>query len=454
MDYRTLDPATGELLERFEPHDEGDIDRALDRAQREFESWRGRHFKDRAETMLAVANRLEAEACELGALMALEMGKPLEEGEAEARKCAWACRYYAEYAEEFLQPSARESDGSDAFVRYDPLGPVLAIMPWNFPLWQFFRFGAPALMAGNTVLLKHAPNTPRCAQRIERLMRDSGFPDGAVQNLFLTNEQAARVIGDDRLRAVTLTGSTGAGRQVASCAGSRLKPMVLELGGSDAFIVLEDADVEQAVDVGVASRCLNNGQSCIAAKRFLVQDAVFDEFRDRFVAAMQAREMGDPKLPGTKLGPMAREDLRDQLARQVDSAVVAGGRVLAGGSVAEGPGFFYPATVIVDLPVESAPAREELFGPVAVLTRFDSEDRALTIANDSDYGLGASLWTGDLNRARRMIPRIEAGAIFVNGMVKSDPRLPFGGVKDSGFGRELSREGIQEFVNVKTVWIR
>jgi len=454
VEYRTLDPTTGELLERFAPHEAGEVESRLELAQRAFGSWRSLSFAARAEPMLEAARRLEEQAAELGRLMALEMGKPVEEGQAEAAKCAWVCRYYAEHAESFLEPTPRESDGSEAGVRHEPLGPVLSVMPWNFPFWQFYRFAAPALMAGNGVLLKHAPNTPRCAQRIERLMRESGFPQGTVQNLFLTNEQAAQVIGDRRVRAVTLTGSTAAGRAVGSTAGRHLKPMVLELGGNDAFIVLDDAELERAVEVGVQSRCLNNGQSCIAAKRFLVLDAVFDEFRDRFVEAMRARVAGDPKQPGTRLGPLAREDLRDQLARQVDAARGSGGRVLTGGSVPGGAGFFYPATVIVDLPFDSAPAREELFGPVAVLTRCGSEDEALAVANSTDYGLGASLWTGDADRARRLVPRIEAGSVFVNGLVKSDPRLPFGGIKSSGFGRELSGEGIREFVNVKTVWMR
>jgi succinate-semialdehyde dehydrogenase/glutarate-semialdehyde dehydrogenase len=454
MDYRTLDPTTGELLEHFDPHADEAVDGMLDRARGAFESWRGETLERRALALGAAADELERQADELAALMALEMGKPLEEGGAEAAKCASACRYYAEHADAFLRPTPRDADGSEAYVRYDPLGPVLAIMPWNFPFWQFFRFAAPALMAGNAVLLKHAPNTPRCAARIEALMTASGLPAGLVQNVRLTNDQAARVIGDRRVRAVTLTGSTGAGRQVAATAGARLKPIVLELGGSDAFIVLDDADLARAVEVGVASRCINNGQSCIAAKRFLVHDSVFDEFRDRFVEGMRARTLGDPKEPGTKLGPLAREDLRDKLAQQVQECVAAGGRTLIGGSPPDSPGFFFPATVVVDLPPDSGPAGEELFGPVAVLTRCKSDDEALAIANASDYGLGASLWTENAERARGIVPRIEAGAVFVNGLVKSDPRLPFGGVKDSGFGRELSREGILEFVNVKTVWVR
>jgi succinate-semialdehyde dehydrogenase/glutarate-semialdehyde dehydrogenase len=454
IDYRTLDPSTGELIERFTAHADSQVDRAIDRSVKAFSGWSATSLKHRADLLLAVASRLESGSREHGALMALEMGKLLREGEAEAKKCAWACRYYAENAELFLIPSVRASDGSESWVSFEPLGPVLAIMPWNFPFWQLFRFAAPALMAGNSILLKHAPNTPRCALAIERLMLESGFPEALLQNLFLTNEQAAAVIADRRVRAVTLTGSTRAGRSVGAAAGRSLKPMVLELGGSDAFVVLDDADLDPAIAEGVASRCLNNGQSCIAAKRFIVLDAVFDRFRDRFVAEMSERVAGDPRLPGTRLGPLAREDLRDVLGGQVDRARAAGGRILAGGATSEGPGFYYPATVIADLPPDSEPAREELFGPAALLFRCRSEDEAIAIANGTDYGLGASLWTRDAARAKRLVPRIQAGSVFVNGLVKSDPRLPFGGIKDSGFGRELSREGILEFVNFKTVWMR
>ena len=380
-------------------------------------------------------------------------GKPLAEGIAEAKKCALACRWYAEQAASILAPSQRESDGSRAYVRHDPLGPILAIMPWNFPFWQFYRFAAPSLAAGNTILLKHAPNTPGCALRMVALLEDAGLPAGVVQNLFLTNEQAAQVVSDKQVRGVTLTGSTRAGKQVAAIAGSHLKTMVMELGGSDAFTVFADADVDEAVRSGVAARMLNNGQSCIAAKRFLVEDGIFDRFRDAFVDLMGERVMGDPLEGSTRLGPLARQDLRDDLAGQVTQSLQAGARALCGGEAVQRPGWFYPATVLVDAPADSPAACQEMFGPVASLFRFKTEDEALDLINGTDYGLGSSLWTSDMDRVERFVPAIDTGAVFINGMVKSDPRLPFGGVKESGFGRELGREGMLEFVNLKTVWV-
>jgi len=454
MEYRTLNPATEELLESFPLATDAEIERAVEAARIAFEGWRGLSFDRRAEPLLAAAGMLENRADELGRLMAVEMGKPLAEGIAEAEKCALGCRYYAEHAAGHLEADPREADGCEAFVRFDPLGPVLAIMPWNFPFWQFFRFAAPALMAGNAVLLKHAPNTPRCALAIERLMWEAGFPEGLVRSLFLSNEQAASVIGDHRVRGVTLTGSTRAGREVASCAGRHLKTMVMELGGSDPFIVFDDADLDEAVRVGVTARCQNSGQSCIAAKRFLVQRGAWESFRARFVAAMETMVVGDPLTPGVRIGPLARQDLRASLARQVEESLAGGARALCGAGPLPGPGYFYRPTVLVDATPGTPAADEELFGPVATLTPFGDEAEALSLANRTAYGLGAGLWTADADRARRLAGRVEAGAVFVNGMVKSDPRLPFGGVKDSGFGRELSREGILEFVNLKTVWIR
>jgi len=453
MRYETIDPTTGNRVKTYAAATGVQWDQALERAVSAFAGWRTMPPSARGTAIRRVGELLESEAANLAGLMALEMGKPVEEGISEARKCAWACRYFAEHVVEFLQPRTKESDGSSAWVRYDPLGPMLAIMPWNFPFWQFFRFAAPTLVAGNVVLLKHAPNTPACALRIEELFRESGFGDGVVQNLFLTHQQTAEVIADRRLRGITLTGSTRAGRQVAAIAGRHLKPMVMELGGSDAFIVFDDADLDRAVDTGVVSRCLNNGQSCIAAKRFLIHSDVFDRFRDAFVEKMRSRAMGDPRDPAIRLGPLARGDLRDTLADQVSRTVDAGARVLCGGEVPERQGFFYPATVMTDVPYDSPAAMEELFGPVAPLFRFHTEDEAVEMANRSDYGLGASVWTSDRERANRMLTRIESGSVFVNGLVKSDPRLPFGGIKDSGFGRELSREGMLEFVNPKTVWI-
>jgi succinate-semialdehyde dehydrogenase/glutarate-semialdehyde dehydrogenase len=453
MIYRTINPTTEEEVARFELHTDDAVGGMLDASARAFGTWRRSPVSERAEMLDGAAHLLEQEAGSLAELMAVEMGKPLAQGEAEARKSAWACRFYAERAESFLEPEPRESDGSESFVRLEPLGPILAIMPWNFPLWQFYRFAAPALTAGNTVLLKHSPNTPQCALAIELLMRRAGFPPGVIQNLFLTHEQATAVISDSRVRGVTLTGSTRAGREVARAAGRNLKPAVMELGGSDPFIVFDDADLDEAARIGVDARCLNNGQSCIAAKRFLVERSVVDAFGQRFVGGMEARIVGAPTLPETEIGPLARRDLREILAAQVDRTISAGARVLCGGVPGEGRGYFYPPTVLADVPAESPAATEELFGPVATLTVFDTEDEAIEIANSTNYGLGASLWTADPDRARRLIPEIEAGSVFVNGMVKSDPRLPFGGVKESGFGRELSREGLLEFINLKTVWI-
>ena len=454
MVYQTLNPATEELIETFPDATDSEIERALAGSHRSFLEWRRASFEHRAERFIKLAEALEKRSPELAGIMATEMGKRLAEGEAEAVKCAWGCRYFAEETESLLAADPRISDGSDAFVRYDPLGPILAIMPWNFPFWQFYRFAAPALMAGNCVILKHAPNTPRCALTIESLMREAGFPEGVVQSIFLTNAQVARVIADERVRGVTLTGSTLAGSQVASTGGKHLKTMVMELGGSDPFIVLEDADPEESARIGVAARCQNSGQSCIAAKRFLVHRSRFDDFAERFVQGMEARVMGDPTRPGVGIGPLARRDLRDRLARQVQESLSSGAGALCGGKVPEGKGFFYPPTVLTGVSAGMPAAEEELFGPAASLIPFENEEDAIRIANSTRYGLGASVWTEDLERARRLAAEIEAGSVFINGPVKSDPRLPFGGIKASGFGRELAREGILEFVNAKTVWIK
>jgi succinate-semialdehyde dehydrogenase/glutarate-semialdehyde dehydrogenase len=454
MTYRTLNPTTEELIETFPDATEEAIESALEAGARAFSEWRRSGFEHRAGLLIEVADELERRADVLARLMALEMGKPLEQGKAEAIKCSIGCRYFAEHAPAFLRSELRDSDAAESFVAHEPLGPILAIMPWNFPFWQFFRFAAPALMAGNTVLLKHAPSTPRCALAIVDVMRAAGCPAPVVQSLFLTNEQAERVIGDSRLRGVTLTGSTRAGSEVAATAGRHLKRMVMELGGSDPFIVFEDSDLEEAARIGVAARCQNSGQSCIAAKRFLVQQAVFEQFSAHFVDVMQAQTLGDPTEPGVEIGPLARADLRDRLAEQVRQSQAAGAVALCGGSAPPTRGYFYPPTVLDRVAPGSPAATEELFGPVAALIPFEDESDAARLANATLYGLGASIWTRDADRARRLSTRLEAGNVFVNGLVKSDPALPFGGVKDSGFGRELSREGTLEFVNVKTVWIR
>lgn len=453
MDYRTLDPTTGELIETFPPADQAQIDRKLALAAERFPAFHRSPFPERAGLLMRTAERLEEQADELARLMALEMGKTLAEGRAEAKKCAWACRFYAEHGEGFFAPQRAESDGSAAWVRFEPLGPILAIMPWNFPFWQVFRFAAPALALGNVVLLKHSSTTPQCALAIEKLLSEAGAPEGAFQNLFLSSEQAAEVIAHPAVRGVTLTGSTTAGREVAAAAGRALKPMVAELGGSDPFIVFADADLDAAIATAAKSRCLNNGQSCISAKRFLVERSVLKRFLDGFVATMERKPVGDPSTEGVEVGPLARQDLRDQLAQQVERSVAEGAEVLCGGRVPDGRGFFYPPTVLTGLDPESEVAQEEMFGPVAVVYPFEDEEQALALANGTPFGLGTSLWTSDRERIWRLVPRLECGSVFVNGLVKSDPRLPFGGVKDSGFGRELAREGMVEFANVKTVWI-
>ena len=453
MQYRALNPTTEELVETFPNASATEVDEALGRAEKGAARWKKSSFPERRALLLETARLLEERASSLAETMALEMGKPLSEGEAETKKCAWVCRYYAEEGESFLAPVQHESDGSRAYVRYDPLGPILAIMPWNFPLWQVLRFTAPALTAGNVVILKHAPCVPRCALQIVELLKEAGAPEEVFQNLFLTNSQAAEVIADRRIRGVTLTGSSRAGKAVGAVAGGHLKPMVMELGGSDPFIVFEDAELEAAAEVGSLARCINSGQSCIAAKRFLVAESVFDRFASLFVDQFKKRKVGDPFDRTVQIGPLAREDLRDTLARQVSESVGAGAEVLFAAGVPE-RGFFYPPTVLTNVRKGTPAYDEELFGPVAVLIPFASEDDAVRIANDTRYGLGSSLWTEDAGRAERLIPRIEAGSVFVNGLVKSDPRLPFGGIKESGFGRELSRDGLLEFVNRKTVWVR
>ncbi len=452
MQYRTLDPSTGELLREYPRASSAEMEQALEAAGRAFVGWHRADLAARTTVLVALAERLEARGESLAELMALEMGKPLAQGRSEVEKCAWVCRYYAEHSEVLLTSDPRDSDAA-AEVRYEPLGPVLAIMPWNFPFWQVFRFLAPALALGNVGLLKHAPSTPGCALAIVDLVAEAGAPEGVLQNLFLSNEQAAELIADSRVRGVTLTGSTAAGREVAAAAGRALKPMVAELGGSDPFLVFEDADLEAAVRVGVQSRCLNSGQSCIAAKRFLVAAPIWDEFVERFTAAMAAQRVGNPTVEGIDVGPLARHDLRQTLVDQVEAARQAGGRVLVGGEPTPGPGFYYPPTVIAGLDPRRPPSDQEFFGPVATVYRFSDEEEALSIANATPYGLGASVWTEDRARLERLVPRLEVGSVFVRGLVKSDPRLPFGGVKDSGFGRELAREGMLEFANVKTVWV-
>jgi len=454
MTITSINPATDEVLEQLEETSPAQVDQILAQAQAAFHDWRERRWSERAALMKKAAGLLREGKTRFARTMALEMGKPIAQGEAEAEKCAWVCEYYAENAEAFLAEQPRETDASRSYVRFDPLGPVLAVMPWNFPYWQVFRFAAPALMTGNTGLLKHASNVPRCALDIESIFHEAGFPEGVFRTLLIGSSAVAPVIADSRVVAVTLTGSEAAGMKVAEQAGHHLKKTVLELGGSDPFVVLEDADVALAASTAAAARLINSGQSCIAAKRFIVVAPVLDRFLEGFAKAMSAAVVGDPLDRKTTVGPQARRDLRDSLHAQVEASVAKGANLQLGGTVPAGNGAFYPPTVLTAVQPGMAAFDEETFGPVAAVIRARDEADAIRLANLSRYGLGASLWTEDLKRGDRLAARIEAGAVFVNGMVKSDPRLPFGGIKYSGYGRELSEYGIREFVNVKSVWMR
>ena len=404
--------------------------------------------------MSRAAAILEAEKDKLGRLMATEMGKLVQAGRDEAAKCAWACRYYAEHGERLLADEVVPTDATRSYIHYQPLGVVLAIMPWNFPFWQVFRFAAPGLMAGNVGLLKHASIVPQCALAIEDVLRRAGFPEGAFQALLIGSEKVPQLLDDPRVAAATLTGSTPAGSQVASQAGKAIKRTVLELGGSDPFIVMPSADLEQTAKVAAQARTINNGQSCIAAKRFIVHERIYDEFERRFVRAMESLKVGDPLDETTQVGPLATEQIRQGVDEQVQEMLKMGARLLTGGKRLERPGFFYAPTVLADIPPGSPAQRDEIFGPVASLFRAHDLDDALRIANDTPFGLGSSIWTNDEGEQARFIEEIQAGMAFVNGMVTSDPNLPFGGVKQSGYGRELSEYGIREFQNIKTVWIK
>ena len=447
----TVNPATGEVVRRFEPLNDREIEDKLACADRAYQSYRRTGFADRARWLTRAAEILEADRDRLGRLMTLEMGKPITAARAEAAKCALACRYYVEHGQRLLADETVDMGAGRACIKYQPIGAVLAIMPWNFPFWQVFRFAAPALMAGNVGLLKHASNVPQCALEIETVIRQAGFPSDVFQTLLIGSSQVERVINDPRVKAVTLTGSEPAGMQVASQAGRQIKKTVLELGGSDPFIVTPNADLDRAVRTAVEARSINNGQSCIAAKRFIVDARIAPEFERRFAAGMAALKVGDPMEDDTQLGPLSTQDMVEDLDKQVRCSVEMGARVLTGGQRSAGPGYFYPATVLTDVPVESPAYREELFGPVAVVLKYNSIEEAIRLANDTEFGLGASAWTNDEREQRLFIDEIEAGMVFINGMVASDPRMPFGGVKRSGYGRELSAYGIREFVNVKTV---
>jgi succinate-semialdehyde dehydrogenase / glutarate-semialdehyde dehydrogenase len=450
----SLDPASGRILGHFEPLSDQQIEGKLCLAVKSWRAHRRTSFPDRARRVLRASEILERDQDRFARIITQEMGKPLSAAAQELAKCAWACRYYAECAESLLADEVVPTNATRSFIHYEPLGPVLAVMPWNFPFWQVFRFAAPALMAGNVGLLKHASNVPQCALAIEDIFREAGFPEGVFQTLLIGAGQVARVLEDPRVAAVTLTGSEPVGSLVAGQAGKLIKKTVLELGGSDPFIVMPSADLEAAVETAVQARVINNGQSCIAAKRFIVHQRVAADFERRFVEDMQALRVGEPLDPETQLGPLATEDILTGLHDQVRSSVAAGARLLIGGHRIERTGFYYAPTVLTDIPPDSPAYREELFGPVACLFRAGSVDEAIRLANDTTFGLGASVWTNDSGEMQRFIDEIEAGMVFVNEMVASDPRLPFGGVKRSGYGRELAANGIREFVNIKTVWVK
>jgi succinate-semialdehyde dehydrogenase / glutarate-semialdehyde dehydrogenase len=449
----TINPSNGKTLRTFEPLPAERIGEFLDRGVAAYREHRRTPFSERAHHMNKAASLLEAESRELGQLMTVEMGKPIVAAVEEARKCAAACRYYAKNAERFLADQPVEMEGGKAWIAFQPIGLVLAIMPWNFPFWQVFRFAAPALMAGNVGILKHASNVPQCALAISNIFRRAGFVEGAFQTLLVGTEAVEGIIADERLAAVTLTGSEGAGRSVAAAAGKNLKKSVVELGGSDPFVVMPSADLEQAVATAVTARMINNGQSCIAAKRFIIHEKIYEEFLKKFVAGVSAIRVGDPMDEKTQLGPLATAAIRDDLDKQVAASVAAGARVLTGGKKLEREGFYYAPTVLADIPANTPAATEELFGPVASVFRAKDQADAIRIANGTTFGLGASVWTRDAVERDRFVADIESGLLFINGMVASDARLPFGGVKHSGFGRELGEFGIREFVNIKSVRI-
>jgi succinate-semialdehyde dehydrogenase/glutarate-semialdehyde dehydrogenase len=449
----TVNPATGEEVRTFEALAEGEIDQKIQHAADTFGEYKKTSFAERSRMMLRAAEILEEEAEDFGRLMTSEMGKTLAAATAEAKKCARGCRYYAENTEKFMADEEVDLEGARAYIRYEPLGPILAVMPWNFPFWQVFRHAAPALMAGNVILMKHASNVPQCALAIEDIIHRAGFPEGSFQTLLIGSSQVQAVIDDPRVRAVTLTGSEGAGRSVGAEAGENIKPSVLELGGSDPFIVMPSADLEKAVGTAVTSRTLNNGQSCVNAKRIIVHEEIADEFERRFVESMAALRVGDPMSEDTDMGPLATTQMLEDVDGQVRKSVEAGARVLTGGEPMDEPGNFYPPTVITDIPKESPAYREEIFGPVASLFKVKDIDEAIHLANDTSFGLSSSAWTSNPQEQERFINEIEAGMVYINRMTESTPEIPFGGAKNSGYGRELSHFGIHEFTNIKTVWI-
>ncbi len=455
MAIATISPVTGETLKTFTPLTPEEIESKLALAASSFTQYRHTTMTQRSQWLQAAADILENNSTYFAQIMTTEMGKPIKSAVAEAKKCALVCRYYAENAADFLADIPVQTDASQSLVRYQPLGAILAVMPWNFPFWQVFRFAAPALMAGNVCVLKHASNVPQCALEIEKIFTKAGFPEGTFQTLLVGSEAVASLIVDDRIKAATLTGSEPAGASLAAAAGREIKPTVLELGGSDPFIVLPSADISAAVETAVTARMLNNGQSCIAAKRLILHESIADEFEEQLIAKFQALKVGDPMEEDTDIGPLATAPILAELDQQVQGSIAQGAKVLLGGKpVADTPGNFYPPTILSEIPPGSPADTEEFFGPVALLFRVANLEEAITLANATPLGLGASAWTNDSEEREVLINDLEAGAVFINGLVKSDPRLPFGGIKRSGYGRELSSEGIKEFVNIKTIWIK
>src|SRR5436853_1373172 len=453
MAIASTNPATGEKLKEFSAFSGAEIEKRLKRADHAFQQHRRESFPKRAQLLVSVATLLEREKKDLARMMTLEMGKLFRASVEEIEKCARGCRYYAETAVRSLEDEVTQTNALRSYLHYEPMGPVLAIMPWNFPFWQVFRFAAPALMAGNVGILKHAANVPQCALAIEQLFCRAGFDEGAFQTLLIEADQVERLIVDSRVKAVTLTGSEKAGSVVASTAAREIKKSVLELGGSDAFIVMPSADFERALSTAVKARTINTGQSCIAAKRFMIADQIYDEFLDQFVARMRALKIGDPMDETTEIGPLATEQILQDVHDQVQKTIAAGAKLLTGGNRIHGAGLFYEPTVFVDVPKESPAYREEVFGPVAAVFRVRDAHNAIELANDTTFGLGSSAWTNDREEQKLFVSELDTGMVFINAMVASDPRLPFGGVKRSGFGRELGAAGIREFTNTKTIWI-
>lgn len=453
MAIASINPATGEKVKEFAAFDDKEIEKRLALAEKAFEQNRREPFPKRAQLLNAAASLLEREKEKFARTIVLEMGKLFRAAIDEVERCGRGCRYYAENAERFLEDEAAQTNAAQSYVRYDPLGPILAVMPWNFPFWQVFRFAAPALMAGNVGLLKHAANVPQCAITIEDIFRRAGFEEGVFQNLLIETSQVEKVIVDRRVKAVTLTGSEKAGSAVASAAAREIKKAVLELGGSDPFIVMPSANFEDALNTAIKARTINSGQSCIAAKRFFISDQVYDDFLGQFVERMRALKVGDPMDETTEIAPLATEQILNGVHDQVQKTVAAGARLLTGGNKIHGSGFFYEPTVLIDVPKNSPAYREEIFGPVASVFRVRDPEEAIEIANDTSFGLGASAWTNDKTEQELFASELQSGMVFINAMVASDPRLPFGGIKRSGFGRELGGHGIREFVNAKTIWI-